>query len=307
MNRPWMPLYIADYLADTAHLRVEEHGSYLLLIMHYWRTGGLPNDDAALARISRMTRFEWKKAKPAIAMLFQEGWKHKRIEFELTENARISAAGHIGGKASAEARRKNKEKQNQTLNLTTVEKSLNDHSNDQPTKPQALQPQPQSPLKEVSKRADAASAQVSLISPEATAIERELILIVGHDPEFVPPAWHGAAYKIQNWLTNGWPREAILTSAKVQMAARGSKSKPNSAAYFEKGIADFIATQNSTLPQGTPNGFGGSRSLQDDSRSAGAAAGRLAAAAERGELTFAPLPSLLPRENENDVRLLPKG
>lgn len=253
MNRPWMPLYVADYLADTAHLRVEEHGSYLLLIMHYWRTGRLPTDDASLARISRMTRAEWKKAKPAIQPLFLEGWKHKRIEFELTENARISAAGHVGGKASAAARRKNKEQQNQILNLTTVEKSLNDHTNDPSTNGQALQPQPQSPSKKENKRDDDVSAKAPLISQEAFEVEKEMGKIVGIDPDFIPPAWFGAPHKIQAWLSGGWPAESIIASTRMQMAARNGKPPPSTAGYFEKGIAEFIATNARPIAIGTPN------------------------------------------------------
>ncbi len=84
----WMPLYIADYLADTTRLTAEQHGAYLLLIMDYWRNGPLPDDDAALANITRLSSPAWKKHRPTIARLFQvaEGeWRHKRIDEELHE------------------------------------------------------------------------------------------------------------------------------------------------------------------------------------------------------------------------------
>lgn len=87
----WMPLNVADYRADTAHLSGLEHGIYLLLIMHYWQTGGLPDDDKQLARIACVTLTEFRGARSTIAAFFLPGWKHKRIEQELEKARKISA------------------------------------------------------------------------------------------------------------------------------------------------------------------------------------------------------------------------
>lgn len=105
MSRPWMPLYVADYLADTSHLRIAQSGAYLHLIMHYWQKGGLPTDDAMLASIVKMTDKEWKATKPAIQPFFQDGWKHARIDLELQKSdaayERRAQAGKKGGEAKA--------------------------------------------------------------------------------------------------------------------------------------------------------------------------------------------------------------
>lgn len=105
MSLPFMPLYVGDYLADTGHLCAAEHGAYLMLIMHYWRQGGLPIDDRQLARIARMSDREWGKARSIIAAFFDADWKHTRIDQELEKAARKSEsrsdAGHRGGVAKA--------------------------------------------------------------------------------------------------------------------------------------------------------------------------------------------------------------
>ena len=94
--RPWMPLFVADYLADTADLSVSESGAYLHLIMHYWINGSLPQDDRSLARISKAGK-HWGRICPRIRDRFGPFWSHKRIEQELekarqrSENGRAAA------------------------------------------------------------------------------------------------------------------------------------------------------------------------------------------------------------------------
>jgi hypothetical protein len=55
------------------------------------------------------------------------------------------------------------------------------------------------------------------------------------------------------------------------------------------------------------SGFGGSRSLQDDSRSVSRALDRLGAELEQGTIEFAPRPRLVQDQGEGDLRLLPPG
>jgi uncharacterized protein YdaU (DUF1376 family) len=102
-----MPLWIADYRADTAHLGAAEHGAYLLLIMHYWQTGGLPDDDRQLARIACMAPVEWKRAKPVLVKFFDAGWKHGRIEKELAHAEQVSSKRSDAALQMHERRRAN--------------------------------------------------------------------------------------------------------------------------------------------------------------------------------------------------------
>jgi Protein of unknown function (DUF1376) len=54
MSLPKMSLHIGDYLRETMHLSATLHGAYLLLIMHLWAKGSLPDDDVQLAMIKPM-------------------------------------------------------------------------------------------------------------------------------------------------------------------------------------------------------------------------------------------------------------
>lgn len=103
----WMPLYIADYLADTSRLTTEQHGAYLLLLIDYWRNGPLPDDDAVLAQITRMSPDAWSNARSTIQAFFKQEsskWVHGRVEAELAKAKRNGETNSTRAKAAARAR-----------------------------------------------------------------------------------------------------------------------------------------------------------------------------------------------------------
>ncbi len=82
-----MPLYIGDYLSDTMHLSLMEHGAYLMLLMAYWKKGGpLPADDKKLSAICRISISEFKELRPALEEFFAERdaeWVNPRADKEI--------------------------------------------------------------------------------------------------------------------------------------------------------------------------------------------------------------------------------
>lgn len=103
-----MPLDIGDYLRDTGHLSVAEHGAYLLLIMRYWEDGGLPTDERMIQRYSRMTPEQWAESRDVLAAFFDADWHHGRIDAEISKAEEIigkrrAAAEHRHAKSNAHA------------------------------------------------------------------------------------------------------------------------------------------------------------------------------------------------------------
>lgn len=62
MSIPYLPLFVTDYEADTAHLSIAEDGAYMRLLRLQWRTPGctLPDDPAWIQRRCRASDDEWK-------------------------------------------------------------------------------------------------------------------------------------------------------------------------------------------------------------------------------------------------------
>jgi uncharacterized protein YdaU (DUF1376 family) len=239
MSLPRMSLHIGDYRKDTGHLRAALHGAYLLLIMHYWATGGLPADDYQLASIACMSDAEWRRAKPIIQGFFGPDWKHKRIETEIAAatakyQKRVAAGKKGGQQKSSNATAKAK----QPITLT------NSKSEDGGGGARAR---------------EAVPGSSSLISNEAMALADDLAVVAGHDPKFVPPAWCGAPMRVQMWLDRGWTREVILIAAKGAMSAKRDGS-PSTVNYFEKPISRMVAQQS--IPIATVEALNGAPAIR---------------------------------------------
>lgn len=239
MSRPWMPLYVADYIRDTRHLSTAEHGAYLLLIMHYWAMGSLPDDDRRLARITGMSEAEWAEARPIIQSFFHDGWKHDRIDQELAEAERVSEAGKRAGKASAAARRKPVP----TETPESLERSVNDPPNDSPTIPQPLQPQSQKEDRMVD--APAREPSGSKFTEGSKALAMAFWTAVGiADPLEIPPELAGVDWRAVEWERAGWTVD--LVGVEARRLALDRPLKPLK--YFEKVFATAFAKRQSPLP-----------------------------------------------------------
>jgi uncharacterized protein YdaU (DUF1376 family) len=110
----WMPWYVADYLADTAHLTTEQHGAYCLMLMAAWKRGGsLPKDDVQLAAVCRLPAPRWKAHKTILLEFFGEEptqYSHKRVTHERAKAQEISDKKALNGAKGGSAKARNASK-----------------------------------------------------------------------------------------------------------------------------------------------------------------------------------------------------
>ncbi|TPM28244.1 DUF1376 domain-containing protein [Mesorhizobium sp. B2-3-4] len=108
-ERPFMQLYVSDFVGDTLQLSTEQIGAYMLLLMAMWNAGGtLPDDDARLARVARLPLKRWRAISAELLCFFErKGGEigHKRLTRELRKaqlkSEARAAAGARGGAATA--------------------------------------------------------------------------------------------------------------------------------------------------------------------------------------------------------------
>lgn len=125
----WMPLYIGDYLKDTMHLSAEQHGAYILLIMHYWSNGGKVEHDVDYL-FNVCSLYNSKDPDKTLARVLRffeikDGFvTHKRIDEELKRANKITSARSEAGKKSGEARKRKAAEDQQSLEQSD-EQNLN--------------------------------------------------------------------------------------------------------------------------------------------------------------------------------------
>ena len=120
----WMPLYVTQFLADTAHLTAAQVGAYINLLCTMWNTkdGTLPNDTAALSRAGRVTPNNWRRTWQPLKPMFD-------IDGDLVTSADLQAergkanalivsrraAGSIGGQTTQFYKRRSSHSEQTTL------------------------------------------------------------------------------------------------------------------------------------------------------------------------------------------------
>lgn len=86
---PYLPMWTDAYLADTTHLRTEEHGAYLLLLFAAWRNPdcSLPDDDETLSRLAGVSTAKWRGMRSVVMAFWsldkrKKKWTQKRLQDE---------------------------------------------------------------------------------------------------------------------------------------------------------------------------------------------------------------------------------
>lgn len=100
--------HIGDYIRDTSHLSLLEHGAYTrLLDIYYARESGIPDDQA-----ERLVCARTEEERAAVRAVLKEFftldgkvWRHARCDAEIAAHHEYIAKQSRNGKKSAEARR----------------------------------------------------------------------------------------------------------------------------------------------------------------------------------------------------------
>lgn len=97
MSFAYLPLYTGDYLRDTRHLSMSEHGAYMLALVYCWDSRGpMPLDErrqfAVVRAVSGDEMEGWRRIRDEFFVRMDDGWYNRRMTKEIERSASISAA-----------------------------------------------------------------------------------------------------------------------------------------------------------------------------------------------------------------------
>jgi hypothetical protein len=119
-----------------------------------------------------------------------------------------------------------------------------------------------------SEQKDGGQRGAPILSDDCFSIAREIGQVCGYaEPSDWPVGWSQAHHRVQAWLNEGWPKDAILAACKDAMA-RKTDGPPSTINYFDKPIARWLAKQAAPLPEIKiqPRGTVHVRPAESDSR-----------------------------------------
>lgn len=111
MSFAYMPLFTGDYLRDTQHLSMSEHGAYLKLLMHCWdQKGPAPLDERKLMGICNARSTDEIEAMRRVLSEFfirmEDGHYNARMQREVERSEALSRARSDAGRKGYEAKAK---------------------------------------------------------------------------------------------------------------------------------------------------------------------------------------------------------
>lgn len=117
----WMPIVVAEHIADTGHLSAFEMGCLHRLELSYWRSGPPKDCDDTLARICGCQTSEFRRIRFSIEKFFEVGcgqWVSQKLDFQLAESYRLIKKSKERTVAATTARMaKRSEQRNEVRNV----------------------------------------------------------------------------------------------------------------------------------------------------------------------------------------------
>lgn len=326
-----MPMFWAEFFADTEHLTEEAAKAHLFLLGHAWLRGArLPNDDGVLSRLCRISPRKWSAIKHSVLALWkreEDGfWSQKRMtkEFDFVR-LRVEANrknGSLGGrpkslKTSMSSRSSNKDNA-EFRNSERIDMSIeNDNDFNESVKPKGFSGETQkNPPTLTPTTEERKSAPASAREPPSS-LETECRRRVGQEPVLLAYDFH----VITALLAENISEADILAGVDAAMADKNFRVK-----YWKQLVGWARRAGQDRLGSGAkrvgepqaragPQRNGYYTPPIPPERDVHAAIKRLSENIENGTVVLSepPKPYVLvlaeqrERERQDSIRLLPKG